>query len=195
MATTTAAVAGDTRDSELLLSKYVDGNNVEPMSGRIHRGGKTVIIRSGLEMQQHLPHLGHLRHLLAVPLMFPTQPALSNRPDAQLTQALLTEGNAAQRCYRLTLMVLRARLVCITLLIPLLAHTIFISRSHVTYGVIVGSAKSGHAMRRARGSSGTGGFKARNQDRLAFATVRSKIFIHRIWYTRTVQKKREIHHI
>ena len=35
MATTTAAVAGDTRDSELLLSKYVDGNNVEPMSGRI----------------------------------------------------------------------------------------------------------------------------------------------------------------
>ena len=100
--------------------------------GITNRGGKTVIIRSGLEMQQHLPHLGHLRHLLAVPLMFPTQPALSNRPDAQLTQALLTEGNAAQRCYRLTLMVLRARLVCITLLIPLLAHTIFISRSHTT---------------------------------------------------------------
>ena len=53
------------------------------------------------------------------------------------------------------------------------------SRSSVTYGVFVGSAKSGHAIRRARGSSGTGGFKARNQDRLAFTTARSVLFIHR----------------
>ena len=66
---------------------------------------------------------------------------------------------------------------------------------HVTYGVIVGSAKSGHAMRRVRGSSGTGSFKARNQDRLAFATARSVLFIHRLWYTRIVQKKHRIHHI
>ena len=66
---------------------------------------------------------------------------------------------------------------------------------HVTYGVIVGSAKSGHAMRWARGSSRTGGFKAKNQDQLAFATARSMLFIHRLWYTRTVQTKQGIHHI
>ena len=40
-----------------------------------------------------------------------------------------------------------------------------------------------------------GGFKARNQDRLAFATAQSMLFIHRLWYARIVQKKREIHHI
>ena len=45
------------------------------------------------------------------------------------------------------------------------------------------------------GSSGMGSFKARNQDRLAFATAWSRIFIHRIWYTRIVQKRWEIHHI
>ena len=72
-----------------------------------------------------------------------------------------------------------------------LAHSI----CAVTYGVIVGSAKSGHAMRRARGSSGTGGFKARNQDQLAFATARSVLFIHRLWYACIVQKKHRIHHI
>ena len=69
------------------------------------------------------------------------------------------------------------------------------SRSSVMYWVIVGSTKSGHAMRRARGSSGAGGFTARNQDRLAFATARSVLFIHRLWYARTVQKKYRIHHI
>ena len=63
------------------------------------------------------------------------------------------------------------------------------SRSSVTYGVIMGSAKLGHAMQRARGLSRTGGFKARNQDQLAFATARSMLFIHRIWYVRIVQKK------
>ena len=67
--------------------------------------------------------------------------------------------------------------------------------ARVTYGVFVGSAKSGHAMRRARGSSGTGGFKARNQDRLAFAIARSVLFIHRLWYARIVQTKHRIHHI
>ena len=69
------------------------------------------------------------------------------------------------------------------------------SRSSVTYGVIVGSTKSGHAMRRARESGRTGVFKARNQDRLSFTTARSVLFIHRLQYARIVQKKHRIHHI
>ena len=59
----------------------------------------------------------------------------------------------------------------------------------------MGSAKSGHASCQARGSSGMGSFKARNQDQLAFATAQSMLFIHRLGYMRIVQKKQEIHHI